>query len=101
MTNEEAITILAPETARAALYGYEGEKRIQRVEEACRLAVKALGKQIAKPPKEVEDEDDLCIRYECPSCGSFLAQTPKRKRYAPMRWPRHCDCGQKLEWSGK
>ena len=44
MTIEEAVRILDPETTREALrpYAYDPERRIQIVEEACRVAVRAL-----------------------------------------------------------
>ena len=46
MTTEEAIKILDPETSRDALWKYEDkEKRLEAVNEACRLAVAALRAQ--------------------------------------------------------
>lgn len=44
MTREEAAYILDPETTREALlpYALDGPMRLAMVEEACRVAVKAL-----------------------------------------------------------
>lgn len=69
---------------------------------ATKTAIDALNKQIAKPPTQIEDEDELCVRYECPACGGFLMQLEARRmksaRRTPMRWPRFCECGQRINW---
>ena len=65
---------------------------------ATKTAIDALNKQIAKPPTQIEDEDELCVRYECPACGVFLAQRLKREKLRSMRLPRFCECGQRINW---
>ena len=52
-------------------------------ENAYRMAIQALEKQIQKKPI------DRCIYKECPTCGNVEIESCK-----------HCpDCGQKLDWS--
>ena len=65
------------------------------------MAISALEKQIEKPPVQVEDEDELCVRYECPACGLFLVQRQKNEKLRFMHWPRFCNCGQRLDWSAE
>lgn len=59
--------------------------------------IDALEKQIPKKPNmEIEPLSNGCIVYhcDCPACGMFL--TGHEKGY-----PRHCKCGQLLDWSKK
>lgn len=92
MTNEEAI-----ETIKVAVAEVEWNYPLDYAE-AFEKAVKALEKQIAKPPAQIEDEDELCVRYECQACGSFLAQRPKGERMNIKRLLRFCECGQRISW---
>ena len=96
MENREAI-----ETIKVAAAEVEWNYPMDYAE-AFEKAVEALGKQIAKPPTQIEDEDELCVRYECPACGGFLMQLEARRmksaRRTPMRWPRFCECGQRINW---
>lgn len=61
MTREEAAYILDPETTREALlpYALDGPMRLAVVEEACRVAVKALRKSGSQ------------ARYPCRGCVYF------------------------------
>lgn len=82
MTYERAIEILNPEHR-------EHYESIEPVNEACRMGMEALEKQIPKKAKE----SDLHIRYvkiyECPNCkGEFSGNISK-----------YCyHCGQALDW---
>lgn len=86
MTLERAIEILNPEH----LEHYDS---IETVNEACRVAVKALKKQIPKKPIFDEDKE----LYVCPVCKELNA-------YAPDDFNDFCElCGQaidnSLDWS--
>lgn len=81
MTNERAIEILNPEHR-------EDYKSIEPIEEACRMGMKALEKQMPRKPVEQGD---------CPACGRYVGYLDT------MTWelPKYCvECGQALEWSG-
>ena len=80
MTIERAIEILNPEHR-------EHYDSIEIVEEACRMGMNALEKQIPKKPK----------KGVCPKCSS-------RHIYAATLMKAECfkycgDCGQALDWS--
>ena len=80
MTIERAIEILNPEHR-------EHYDSIEIVEEACRMGMGALEKQMPRKPN----------RGVCPSCGS-------RHIYAATLMKAECfkycgDCGQALDWS--
>lgn len=84
ITNERAIEILNPEHR-------EDYKSIEPIEEACRMGMKALEKQI--PRKPVEQGDG--INYNCPACGRYVGY------FDAMAWEKlkYCgECGQKLDW---
>ena len=60
------------------------------IDEAKRMAIKSLEKQVAKKPSK--DEFD---RYICPDCGWIVYTDEYGGRYLT-----HCEnCGQKLDWS--
>ena len=103
MTVSEAIRILAPETTKEALdeieyyAGFRGkEAQIEAVNEACRVAVKALEKQI---PKLVEIKP--WSPSICPSCGTELSE---HKGDGYYKHPTHLEvchnpaCSQRLKW---
>ena len=99
---EEAIKLISPATEGAAYIKIRDEHGQEaahnQAEMAKILAVEYMEKQIAKPPAQVEDDDELCVRYECPACGSFLAQRPKGERMNIKRLLRFCECGQRISW---
>lgn len=108
---EEAIKLISPATEGTEYMKIMDEQgrdaAHEKAERAKMLAVECMKKQIPTPPKGAKDEDGLCVRYECPACGGFLMQLTvheaRRMKFArrtPIRWPRFCECGQKLEWSG-
>lgn len=82
MTNERAIEILNPEHR-------EHYDSIETVNEACRMGMEALEKQIPKKP--IFDEyTDL---YFCPTCKKLTS-------YALDDFSDYCElCGQALDWS--
>lgn len=60
-------------------------------ENAYRMAIKALEKQIAKKPRF------FAFNYYCSGCGNLVGNSE-------FEWRRfkYCDaCGQKLDWSGE
>ena len=80
MTEREAIRILDPETTREALAeieyyaGFRGkEARLQAIEEACRVAVKAMEKQDAKEAVYHDNCDNPCTSARCPRCFEIIS----------------------------
>ena len=58
-------------------------------DEASKMAIQALEKQIAKKPFQVDSGVyDYPYDYECPSCRKNVDELD-----------HHCECGQKLDWS--
>lgn len=97
MTNEEAIRILDP---AASTYGKPMTvKDMERCNEACRAAVKALECRMPKKPISIKNDEDVRIGaetwkagvtvYKCPCCNSFISRSSD-----------FCNkCGQALDWS--
>ena len=99
MTTEEAIKILDPETSRDALWKYEDkEKRLEAVNEACRLAVAALRAQqtSAKLDRSRWEGCEFCLSERqdqgpcvC-ACSSFnISNKQYATRFCPV-------CGKPL-----
>lgn len=79
MTNERAIEILAPEHR-------EHYESIEPVNEACRMGMEALKKQMPQKPT-IDEYDDGTYVYICP-CGAEIKENQA-----------YCDiCGQALDW---
>lgn len=88
MTSEEAIGILDPD-AKTVWKAYDG-KDIERCNEACRLAVKALELQIPKKP----EADYYTGKYICPNCHNEVA-------YSVDDFGNFCSvCGQAIQKEG-
>lgn len=85
MTISRAIEILNPEHR-------EDYESIDVVNEACRMGMNALEKEVPKKPIHSEEQDIRYItKYECPNCG---------KCFTGFRIAECCyHCGQKLDWS--
>lgn len=83
MTTERAIEILNPEHR-------EHYESIEIVEEACRMGMKALEKDILKKPLN-QKEDYPGTFGLCPCCNKPL--------YDYANFKRCNDCGQALDWS--
>lgn len=84
MTNEEAIEILKHEHDYAQLLSY--------VNEALKMAISALEKQIPKKPIEDGYYDEPA---ECPNCGENVINMADNDYHF-----QHCHyCGQALDWS--
>lgn len=90
MTNEEAIEILKHEHDYAQLLSY--------VNEALRLAISALEKQIPKKPKKKE-ENQYSAFYDCPCCGGYLVSKIDGELCGGQEYKYCCRCGQALDWS--
>lgn len=97
MTNEEAIRILDPD-CKEKWKAYDG-KDMERCNEACRAAVKALEYRIPKKPLIIKNDKDIKVGsaiwkagvpiYKCSQCNGFISRSNK-----------FCtDCGQALDWS--
>lgn len=92
MTQERAIEILNPEHR-------EHYDSIETVNEACRMGMKALEKQIPKKPVIKVNEIDCdgqhgYIEYiYCPCCNKELAYINNHKVKVCI------ECGQALDWS--
>ena len=71
---------------------------VDKVNEACDMAIKALEKQIpVKPVKSKDPRYGMGYVYHdwvCPSCGKFLAYEPEESGC------HHCKCGQAIDWEG-
>lgn len=65
------------------------------LDEAVKMAINALERQIPKKPSEVnESEYDrfYCVDFMCDTCNTAVIGQPYR--------PKHCKhCGQALDWS--
>lgn len=102
MTLEEAKRILHPNTSREALAeineqnGFDREKGIEKVKEACLVACEALEKQI--PKKAIRNNPIVNDSWSedsilCPICHSYVGWM--------MSWTnKYCGrCGQNTYWS--
>lgn len=69
---------------------------VDKVNEACDMAMDALKKQIpVKPVKSKDPRYGMGYVYHdwvCPSCGKFLAYEPEESGC------HHCKCGQAIDW---
>lgn len=95
MTTEEAIRILDPD-CKEVWKAYDG-KDMERCNEACRAAVKALEYRIPKKPNyegDGYDEDGYLIydTWICPNCGKYYEVDYDNYDFCP-------NCGQALDWS--
>ena len=85
MTEQEAI-------ANLKSIQKEYEKKKFGVE-ALKLGIKALEKQIAKKPTDIDEDSNT---FKCPSCGHTLIALDD------MTIHKHClICGQKLDWGNE
>lgn len=89
MTNERAIEILNPEHR-------EHYKSIEVVNEACRMAISALEKQIPKKPDYEGDGYDengelIYDTWICPHCNHEYEVEYEDYAFCP-------NCGQALDW---
>ena len=73
------------------------------VEEALKMAIKALNKEIAKKPVQPHVRYGMGYDYwdyYCPVCDQYLAAEPEGDRWKSQGgWSRCDNCGQKIEWS--
>lgn len=80
MTSERAIEILNPEHR-------EHYDSIETVNEACRMGMEALKKQIPKKPIE-KPTKSFFADLRCPNCKTLIGIQ------------KYCkDCGQAIDWS--
>lgn len=98
MTNDEAIKAI--EVVRNVILKDPSwlKSFVDKVDEACDMAINALKKQIpVKPVKSKEERYGMGYVYHdwvCPSCGKFLAYEPEESGC------HHCKCGQAIDWKG-
>lgn len=96
MTNDEAIKAI--EAVRNVILKDPSwlKSFVDKVNEACDMAIDALKKQIpVKPVKSKEERYGMGYVYHdwiCPTCGRFLAHEPEKSGN------RHCKCGQAIDW---
>lgn len=115
MNIEQAIRLLHPDTTSEEIaeieykYGFRGKEAVvNKINKACRIACKALEKQI---PKKITSEfsshaiynngdyiDQLDIStFKCPICGLVLASGEIDN--SDCTGIHYCDnCGQALDW---
>ena len=84
MTYERAVEILDPEHR-------EHYESIDIVDEACRMGMEALKKQMPKKPLKSDRKVRYCEVFECQNCGLEFSG----------RIIKYCyRCGQAFDWSG-
>lgn len=70
-------------------------------EEATKMAVNALEKQVPKKPRKTNSYRGIFRRiyaYVCPNCGNACLEKQANERQNTMFcW----NCGQKLDWGGR
>lgn len=90
MTHEEAIKAFKPIT--------DNEAYTDNFQDACKMAIEALEKQIPKKPKEYEDK-----YYACPACRNVLLHKwekyPTKLMDKDNGLPYCLNCGQAIDWS--
>ena len=95
MTIKEAIMLLNPKTTASALAeieyynGFSGKEAcIEAIEDACRLAIEALEKQIPMKPRETR------CALMCANCGHKITEKGCKKLNR-----NYCKkCGQRILW---
>lgn len=85
MTKERAAEILDPNHR-------EHYESIEPVNEACRMGMEALKKQMPTRPKKSSTGADLC-----PCCDRFLER--REKKHGNLDIPYCKWCGQAIDWS--
>ena len=98
MTIKEAIMLLNPKTTASALAeieyynGFSGKEAcIEAIEDACRLAIEALEKQVPKKPRETR------CALMCASCGHKITEKGCKKLNR-----KYCKkCGQRILWEAE
>lgn len=94
MPIEEAIRILDHETTTAAVAkieydaGFSHEKALEKINEACEVAVAALKKQVAQPANDEVGDRYHWTSGRCPVCDTAIT----------ARWDYCQKCGQKIKW---
>ncbi len=98
MTNEEAKRILNPDEDGVLRFtvGHRCIETVSTLSDACRVAVKALDKQIPKATYLQGDGYDengniILDTYFCPCCGHDYEVDYEHHDYCPA-------CGQAIKW---
>lgn len=68
---------------------YEIENHRGAFQKFMKIAMKSIGKQIAKKP--IEDGSDGWLIYRCPVCGKEVGRVLETLNH-------HCECGQAIDW---
>lgn len=79
--------------AREKLMVFRTGIKDEILDEALKLAIEALGKQIPQKPIIKSWSPALC-----PFCGSELSESLGDGYYKHYKDKKICDCGQKLNW---
>lgn len=99
MTNKEAKEWLSPKTSPMKIYMSElnGENPINYINQAIKVAITALDKQINQKPAGY---NGCNFTYHCSSCNKLLYWTDEPRNHGKKT--NYCpNCGQKLDWSDK
>lgn len=86
MTYEEAIKAFKPIT--------DNEAYTDNFQDACKMAIEALKKQIPKKPKEIVTDDNEYICTLCPICNARVDDDGRG-----YEQPYCMECGQAIDWS--
>ena len=86
MTYEEAIKAFKPIT--------DNEAYTDNFQDACKMAIEALKKQIPKKPKEIVTDDNEYICTLCPVCNEIVDDDGRG-----YKQPYCMECGQAIDWS--
>lgn len=104
MTAEEAIEIIKSLYVTMSMWLGSFEEA-RRHNEAIKMAVDALKKQIPVKPKRIDKNAEFDGNWKkvCPVCGRVLVEritTPEKSYPIHCNMTDHCICGQKICWSG-
>ena len=102
MTTDEAIEIIESLYVTMSMWLGSSEEARQR-NEAIKMAVDALKKQIPVKPKHIDKNAEFDGNWKkvCPVCGRVLMEritTPEESYPIHYNMTEHCICGQKIYW---
>ena len=102
MTTEEAIEIVEGEYVTMSKWWGTVEEA-KHHNEAIKMAVDALKKQIPMKPKHIDKNPEFDGNWKkvCPVCGRLLMEritTPEESYPIFYNMTNYCVCGQKIYW---
>lgn len=103
MKPEEAIKIVEGEYVTMSKWWGTAEEA-RRHNEAIKMAIDALKKQIPVKPKRIDKNAEFDGNWKkvCPTCGRVLLEritTPEESYPIYYNMTDHCICGQAIYWS--